>query len=239
MNLGHKSNHGMEEEPKTLSLLTGVAASSSPPTEAELLESGGSKGLPMGRGAAVIAAVAVIAAGSVWMMRATQGEIAVAGGQEAESRIENFVAKRSQRDKLGENHPLSDQNMEALFQDADAVVAMFASDVSEKQVPLEYVKKNPFQLLSSKPTAGPAPVDNSQFARDRRLQELSTELGRYKLYSVMTGPRNVAVINGDFVQERQRLGSFTVAKIEPLSVTLSAAGETFRLTIETDPNQKR
>jgi len=73
----------------------------------------------------------------------------------------------------------------------------------------------------------------------RRLEELQGELKKYKLYSVMTGPRNVAVVNGDFVQERQRLGSFTVVKIDPLAVTLQAEGETFQLTIDNDPNQKK
>ncbi len=243
MNLGNTEQDAMhDEEPKTLSLLSGVAASSAPPTEAELLEAaGGTKSKLMGRGAAVVGAIALVAAGSLYAMRLTHGNLEVSSAKEAESTIENFVAKRSQRDKLASSHPLRDENIDALFEDADAVVAMFAADVTDRQVPLEYVKKNPFQLVETKPAAGAAtPVDNSDYARQQRLRALTAELGKYKLYSVMTGgQRNVAVVNGEFVQERQKLGSFTVTRIEPLAVTLSADGAAFQLTIDTDPNKRR
>lgn len=240
MHMGKGPAETHDEEPKTLSLLSGVGAGASPATEAELLESSGGGGKKVGQGAVVLGVVAVVAAGSLYLMRAAQGSINTAGPAAAEAKIEEVLAKVSKRENLAPESALRTENVEKLFQDTDAVVAMFATNVTEKQVPLQYIKKNPFQIADAPATKHEGPAqDVGAFAKTQRLKALQAELGKYKLYSVMSGPRSVAVINGDFYQERQKLGGFVITKIEPLCVTLAAEGQTFQLIIDHDPNKGR
>ena len=132
--------------------------------------------------------------------------------------------------------PLARKNLDTLFQNTDSIVTMFATDISQRQVPIEYVKQNPFVMLSYHPVAVPVgdplltPVhDESQH------RKLLTEVKDLKLQTVMRGRVPIAIISGQFVQPGQTIGSFKVKAIRGLTVELESNGESYTLTMEEKP----
>src|SRR5690606_35865728 len=107
-------------------------------------------------------------------MRLTQSDMGVVT-KDVEKRIDQVLAKLGKPDRDGSN-PLGQEALKSLFGDTDAIVAMFADDPTRQQVPIEYVKKNPFanplleQKKVEKPTTNPSAAERAAEARRRQLQ---------------------------------------------------------------------
>ncbi len=210
--------------------LTGLVAGDSLPEAGGFEEEGGrSSRLPLSHGSLLIVLVAVIAAGSLYLMRASQGQMIVdSEAKSLEAKIEQALAKLTNPQALKADDPLLSSNLQVLFRDTDAVVGMFTEDTSKHQVPLNALKKNPFLLTLARPVFDGQPLDPGSVL----TQQLGTEFKDLKLDTVMQGARPVAIINGRLVQPGDRIGNFTVKSIEGVSVKLEAGKETFTLTMD-------
>lgn len=227
---------GSDEQPKTMSLMSGVAGGSGAGglSDADLMGVDAGRGKRLSQSSLVVIVVAVVAAGSLYLMRLTQGDLSAGGtAGDVEIKIEEALAKLTQPAALSADDPLQKKQLEALFSDTDTIVAMFAADLSAHQVPVEYVKKNPFHLAATEPMGpGVIPVDTTSRDHARRVAALQKQLDKLSLQTIMvSGNRNVAVIDGEFYQPGQSVGEFTIVSMDALTVRLTAGGETFQLTL--------
>lgn len=226
-----------EEEPQSMSLL-GVgagAAGGGGLTDADLIDADQKRGGGgvLNQTGVVAVAIAVVAAGCLYGMRFTQRDLSGGVSQDVEAKIEQTLIKLSKPSVMREDDPLRDENLQNLFQDTDAIVAMFVGEGVEHQVPVEYVKKNPFLLPGEEEMPG-APVDTTARDRAKQLEALGKELAGLQLQTVMmSGNRSVAVIDGEFYQIGSKVGSFVIEGMDAMSVQLRAAGQPFTLTIDT------
>jgi len=185
--------------------------------------------------AILIAVVAVVAIGSLYIMRATQGDLTVSKeAQEVEAKIANTLDRLNMPSLLQSGDPLLADNLNDLLASTDEVIAIFGHDVREQQVPIEEVKKDPFSLASQQDENSNTNIDNTNQQNDRRHAKLNKELAKLDLQSIMMGARNIAVIGGEFYKQGDRVGSFTVAEIDKLTITLDAAGFAFELRLQTN-----
>ncbi len=216
----------VSEGDPTMPLMGGVVHPEGLP-DAEGLEApvGRSGSHLLSSGTLVILAVAAVAAGSLFLMRSTQHPVPTTD-KAVEARIEQALVKLSSSKPLDAQDPLSHQGMSALFDNTDRIVSMFTRNTATKQVPLKYLKKDPFVLTI---TPRMVAVGDSNAAANARMTE---ELKDLKLEAVMQGRIPVAVINGNLVQPGQRLGNFTVKSISGLSVVLEAGGASYTLKME-------
>lgn len=122
------------------------------------------------------------------------------------------------------------------------VAQMTASD---RELPA--VDKNPFKLMGAE--AGDAtnetgPVVDEAAEKAKRLaadraKEIETELTQLKLGSIMMGRVPLARINDQLVRVGDAAGEyFTIAAIEPQTVTLVADGKKYTLSLAEDPQSK-
>lgn len=192
---------------------------------------GGSKMLS--HGTLLIIAIAVIAAGSLYAMRLTGGGLSTDDATKAvEAKIENFLAKVSNPAAMNSDDPHAPENIDNMTQDTDQIIAVFNDTVIDRQVPVEYVAKNPFALRLTSDT--PDVVSTVDRDTAQRLRKLEDQLAKLELQTVMGGGRiPVAVISGEFYRKDDRVGDFIVTTISPetQSITLVAEGNTFELTM--------
>jgi len=225
--------------PQTMSLLGGVARPEGMPEGDELTTGPGGGGL-LNQGTILIGIVTLIAAGSLYAMRLSQGDLSQdTATKQVEAKIEQALAKLTQPGAMAASDPLSQQNIEALFQDTDSIINMFSTDFTEHQVPAQLIKKNPFAIASTRRADEPPPPDKAEQERLRKLRALATELKGFELQSVMRGAVPVAVISGEFYRRGDRMGSFVVEQIEPLKVSVVAEGQRFELKIDDQPQPGR
>ena len=213
--------------------LSGIGRGDELPDDPQLeAESTTSSGL-LSHSAVLIAAVAVIAAGTLYMMRTTQGDLSSSNEvQEIEAKITNTLDRLNKPSLLQDDDPLRAANLNDLLTSTDDVTAIFGHDVREQQVPIEEVKKDPFSLAIQDAGSQNVNTNNGNQNSDRQAAKLRTELKSFDLQSIMMGARNIAVINGEFYKRGDRLGSFTVTEIQKLSVYLQASGVSFELGLE-------
>ena len=195
----------------------------------------GSASKLLGQSTLLIIVIAVVAAASLYIMRLSQGSIgSSAATQEAERKIELLLTKLS-TGNLEDDSPLHRDQLENLLQDTNAVVEMFSADLTSQQVPVEFVKKNPFSLVIERKETGDSTTDLAAIrARERELKALNREFEGLKLQSVMDGARvPVAVINNEFYKPGDTVGSFEVYAISKKlqAVKLTAAGQEFMLSM--------
>lgn len=229
---------GGGQEPKSMSL--GGIARGNEVTEAEQLEldaAAKAPGKSMSQGMLLIALVVLVAGGVLYAMRLGQGDLGDGASQQVEARVEAALAKLTQPETMRDDDPLAHQNLQALFDDTDAIVAMFAADHTERQVPIDYVQKNPFAMNEAprevvEPTERSGPSDEE--LRAARRVELEREIQSMRLQSVMGGRTPIAIVNGEFMRVGQTVGSFEVASISPdtLTVVLEHDGERFTLSMQ-------
>ena len=228
-----------------LSLMGGVSSGgfsqAADPVVAEA--EGGTWSDKLSHSGVVMGAIALVAVGSLFAMRWTQGDLSTSTvSRSVDAKIEDLLIKVNSA-HLPADSPLRAENMEALFQDTDEIVAEFGRDHTERQVPIDYVKKDPF-LLWEPPvvaTVEEAPVVEEkkvdpEALRLARLKELRGELKQLELQSVMDGRRPIAVIGGEFRRLDDQIGSFVLERIEPLRVHLRAEGELFQLDLDRPEN---
>lgn len=229
-----------DQEPTSMSLMGGIASEDNAAAADEFVigsERPASKLLS--QGTLLVVAVAVVAAGTLYAMRVSQGDI---GGEtvaaDVEARIEQALTKLARPDAMAHDDPLREQNMQTLFQDTQTIVDMFATDPTSEQVPLEYIKKDPFDFTIRKPDPEVDHSANDRLAarraaeaREQALRKITREAEQLNLQTVMKGRVPVAIIDGEVLRVGQTIGSFTVTKIEGLSVTLQADTNEFILTL--------
>jgi len=185
----------------------------------------------MNRGTLLIVGLAVLGMTVIWGMRLGRGELSgKLSDAQIEARIEQALARLTKPQTLSDDDPLLRQNIQSLLSDTDSIVKLLANDPAKNQVPIEYVKKNPFDMG----LAAVADGAGSQRQQDEMVKRLSAELGRLKLQSIVSGRMPIAMINDQMCRVGDRVGSFTVTAIRQaeLAVDLAAAGLTFNLTME-------
>lgn len=177
-------------------------------------------------GLILLGMVLAVATGALYAMRAS-GNLArsASGDASVEAKIEAALAAMSGEVQDGS---MNDAELDA---DAELVIARLAGDATEKQVELEELSKNPFltQLLRDEDGEAEGTVDRAMENRRKRLQ---AELENFKLQSVVNGSAPMALISDQVVKPGDAIGSFQVQRIDAMSVTLSAAGEQFRLSMD-------
>ncbi len=232
------SGEGKSESPKTLSLMGGIVRPEGMATadEADFSNVGKGHGF-LSQGTILILAVALLAAGGIYLLRISQGEVGISTESKLfEAKIEQALVKLSNPTVLPSDDPLLARNIKSLFADTDSVVSMFSDNHVNRQVPLEYVKKNPFAAISERKiveTGEPGEVVNvSERQHQKEMRRLAEEFKGLKLDAVMQGRVPVAIINGAIVQPGQTVGSFTVKAITGLGVELEAMEQSYTLTIE-------
>ena len=182
----------------------------------------------------LIVAVAIIAAGSLFLMRASQGELTNSAEMDKiETKIADALNKLHNPSLLQEGDPLRESNLNTLLMPTDEITAIFNNDVRDQQVPIEQVKKNPFAI--SLVDKGPNSIPDTK-QKDRALAKLRDEANSLDLQSIMLGSRNIAVIGGEFYKRGDKLGSFTVTEIDKFTVYLQANGNPFELSLRDQNN---
>jgi hypothetical protein len=155
---------------------------------------------------------------------------------ELTAKVEQYLGTGSGTGSANTNADAEQTSQTTLFKNTDVILAMFARDLGEKQVPVEFVKKNPFRLQLPETPDVPAQQTggNGEKAHQKRLAELNQKAGRLNLQSVMGGAQPVAVIDGELYQVGDDIGPFTIITIDRLRVRLKAAGQMFNLTMDQD-----
>lgn len=244
MSNAKQSGQDFEQEPqdeseKSLSLMGGVVGPEGLPEASDFnAPPEGKRGIS--HGTLLILAVMIVAACTLYVMRHGQVDMTTSpGAREVEAKIEQALAKLSKPDALSPDDPLVQSNLKTLFRDTNAIVAMFSRDVSQRQVPIDYIKKNPFVMPSYRVAAPSATGSPDRGERNETAQhrKMLAEFKELKLQTIMKGRVPIAVINGQFLQIGQSMGVFKVKSINGLTVQLEAGGETFTLTMEEKPGE--
>ncbi|MCC6683113.1 MAG: hypothetical protein IT445_19625 [Phycisphaeraceae bacterium] len=188
----------------------------------------------LGQTTLLIVVVALVAAGSLYAMRLTQGIEPKDDSRELEARMDNWITKLSSPDKVDPRDPIHPDNLGLLFQDASQVLTLLNSDSTEHQVPIRYVKKNPFLFSfdEEQPIDTIADANATELALARRRLQLEQSLSKYRVDSIMIGRRSVAIINNQMVQVGDHLGDFVVESIEPMQVIVRLGEQRFNLAID-------
>lgn len=176
-------------------------------------------------GALIIGIVILTATASVIGMRAVSkstGAAAAASNTQVESQIESFL----------ETLTTSEQNHQDTQANEASILKVLSTEYSERQIPLEDVKKNPF--ITNPEDATPEPTEDpgisSQTAWKRQRSEMLTQYQeaseRIVVSSVMGGSNPLANINGklfrigDSLSMEPNAMQFTVTAIRGGIVTL-------------------
>jgi len=222
------------EEPMSMTL-SGIGGGEVLPDDPELEPTSYAGGNLLSHSAILLAAVAVVAVGSLYLMRSLQGDLSASDeAQEIEAKIANTLDRLNTPSLLQADDPLRPGNLHDLLASTDDITAIFGHDVRDQQVPIEQVKKDPFSLVIGESDSLHVKPDTTSQQNDRRAVKLQREFTKLELQSIMMGARNIAVIGGEFYKRGDRIGSFTVTDIDKLTVYLQAAGSTFQLTLESN-----
>lgn len=229
------------EEERTMPLVGGVARPEGLPQAAQFGQGKSSKSL--NQGTLLLIAVCLIGAASLYVMRLGSNTDTKPSpkAKEAEVMIDQALDKMGKKDTPAASDPLNKSAIESLFKDANEVLSLFTLDPTQLQVPVEYVKKNPFFLPLFKPQDQMVAIPSSpdpDAANQAMLRRLQTEVSDLDLQSVITGARPVAIINGQLLQPGQSIGNFTIKSIQPTGVELLSNGQVFRLDIKSRTTQE-
>lgn len=195
------------------------------------------------QGSMLLVLIAAVAGGAIFTMRQTSS---VGPGQgvdrKVEAKIEQALAKLSRPGEMSADDPLTPGNLANLNQNTDAIVAIFQDDVSARQVPLEYVQKDPFELFQppaeiavvttrTGPTMEELEAQKRAAALAAREQALRAELQRMRCDAIMG---DLVMINGNALRRGMKVGNFTVVDIKASSVVLRADDLSYELKINGD-----
>ena len=189
-----------------------------------------------GQTVVALAIVAVIACGAIYGMHTLNKKFQAQSHNNiaSETKIETYLTKLSNQQSLAKNDPMRSENISNLLRDTPEIIGMLQSDVSEQQIPIEFVQKDPFRMGGFKRAQKSQGVDPSQQKAIRTLRALQGELQTLNLNSVMGGRIPVAVINNEFYRKGDKIGSFRIKEIHhhSQSVLLEASGQHFDLVME-------
>jgi hypothetical protein len=165
-------------------------------------------------GSIVLIAVIVLALAGLWFMRAISRVSASTGGNnEVEVMIEKFFQRQKAAAPKGDGATIGSTDPN--------VITLLSSTYTERQVPLDQVKSNPFILpgegVIKDPTTGNVDKDF-----EKRLQTRKSELVRaqakLELKTVMLGSEPLASISGKIVRKGDEI------TIDPENVTFRVTG---------------
>lgn len=220
-----------EGQSAVMSMMSGTGADQPLGLASDEDEAAG-EGWSLNSTAVIVGVVAVILIVATVVMRSFQ-----AGTLDEDGVSPTVTAKFDQLlGGQGQGSSPADGNTSAngMQRDTDAIVAMFTSETNEQQVPIEYVKKNPFrlELPEAEPDTKPTDKANAKQQQAARLKKLRAKAKGLGLQSIMGGAQPVAVIDGSLYQTGDKVGPFTIAQIDRLRVKLKAGEETFTLTMD-------
>jgi hypothetical protein len=240
---------GASEQRQAMSMMNGATVGPEGiPDAADLDMISMKSGRSFNHGTLLLLMVFVIAAGTIWAMRMSQGELTLSSAtKQLEAKVEAALSKLSAPNSRGD---AAKSNLNKLFQDTDQIVAVFSDDPATHQVPISHVQKNPFyihirrELPKTKDT--PKGPSQEELERNRKLTMLEKEFDSLKLQSVIDGGRTpVAVINGELLQTGEVIGSFRIKSIQAklLKVELVNPLKSYTLKMDTraenDPRRRR
>lgn len=179
----------------------------------------------LNRGSWLLLGVAVLSCAALYSMRRSQADIVADQSiKDVEIKIEQVLAKLASIEDDG--GPTN--------QDGETIVAILAYDPTDQQIPIQFVKKNPFALARLNPmTEASNPKAKRIDPQEKRSQEkVLYEFNQLRLESVVSGPRPVAVISGSIVRKGDTVGSLTVTAIRKTAVDLEHEGKPYRLEIK-------
>ena len=225
-----------DAEPRTMSLLTGVAKS----TPGFGVDGEGVASHPLlDRHKLTVVAVVVVSILVIFAMRWWRGGVpATAGAAQTEARIESALTRLSQPDAMAADDPLSPANVRLLTMDTEAILRAFGADPTQHQVGVDEVRKNPFvmempevdQPVVAAAPPPPQPVEEDPaVARAQERQVLMQAVETMELQSVMMGRDPVAIVDGEFVRRGSSVNGFEVVRIEAQSIILRHGNDGFRL----------
>jgi hypothetical protein len=185
------------------------------------------------RSALMILLVLAVAAAALYVMRMT-GNVNTTDTEaaSAEQQIDQALKSLLKINERGHGPAPRQRDL-----DADAVIARFADDPIEKQVGVDELVKNPFEVMLRTEDGTQSAEDKTvaaakQRAENARLDLLRKELAGYRLQTIMTGASPMAMVSDQVVQVGDQLGSFRVAAIEEMAVTLTVDDNTYHLTMD-------
>lgn len=184
-------------------------------------------------GLLLVVVMLAVGGGALWAIRAG-GAVAPKNEEvaTAEKKIDEALERLASASKDGS--ALTRDSIDALFNDADQVVALFTNDPLKSQVSVEDLSKNPFELMVVE-EADPEEPEKTAVAVDHEKIEnrkkLDAEFSGLKLQSLLHGSKSLAVISGKVVRAGDTVGSFTVESIDQAGVKLTAADEAFTLSM--------
>lgn len=229
----------IQEEPGSMSLMGGIAQGDGFDAADLDITAMDNNGGVLSKGTLLILLIVMIAAGSLYAMRATQSDMSSDDKtKQDEAKVEDLLIRIKADGEFR-------SNLQPDTSTTDEILSHLSNNATEKQVPVELTKKNPFVLAVEKKVVVKVDttptVDQSKVAAQRAREQLMRKLNKEKesltLQSVVpNGRRPVAIVNNKIVQVGGMVGSFKVTKIENVSVHLVASGETFLLTLKTDNN---
>ncbi len=211
-------------EPQTMSLMGGIVNGGNLPGSDTYSSDGEADKRKLAQQSFLIAAtVSVIAFAALMGMRMTQKDItASAASAETQTFMANLDARLAKLDNMDRNDALNPDNITALFRDTAAIVAAIEDDPTQKQVPLEQVKMNPFTSLVTATVEVQDTAAQVEAQRTLRLQALYGELAQVRVQSLVGGARPRAFINGELYKVGDTFGSFTIAAIDNRLVAFTA-----------------
>ena len=219
-----------EESAQTMPLLSGAVGPDDLPewTEADLDSAGGRR---IGRGTLLLLLVFAIGIGTLYAMRHSQLEVdSSADVTEAEEKVKLALARLAasfalaEGDVAGQLQLVGDQTG-----NTEAIVALFATDPALHQVPLEFLKKNPFLLGLAAVVEVLSEPKQTISDEEARLQALQMQFADLQLQTVMGGASPMAIVDGQIVKVGHSVGPFKVTAIEDRTVILESDGHQFRL----------
>lgn len=231
-------NPAPDEAGKTMSLLSGMGGDDA--LDGVIVDEPDSHGRsPWIQTIVLLTIVATLGAGALYFMRSTQDDIEVRGTAGLSSRIDAALGRLTNADLMSEDDPLSPRAVDRLFSDTDRVLAIFASDPAEKQVPVQYIKKNPFSIRVQRLVAETGePEPQIDLEARRRMAQLEQSFKRLQLQSVVDMRVPVAVINGDMYRRGDQIEGFSITAISSKhqAVKLNAQGRDWVLRMKTQAN---
>ncbi len=222
-----------QDEPQSMSLLGGIARTDDL-SEAEQLEiATGRTGRPtMGQNLLLLLLVTIIAGGTLYAMRLTQGDMAnSAASREVDAKIEKLLARLKGADAKATRVG----NIDEILNDTEQIVEIFSVDFTDHQVPVEFVQKNPFKLTARKPTVSDDPEARrraEEEARMKRMMAMQAELKKFEITGINLRPRPIAVINGEFYKPGDKLGSFVIESMDAFTIHLRHGEDRFELSLK-------
>jgi len=211
-----------------MSLMGGIAGGGSLPGAEDFMgEANESRKLAQ-QSAIMVLIVSIVAFAALMGMRMTQADTASASSASQETMAYLVqVAAKQENPQLMANDDLHDPDVIGeVLASAEEVIRVIKVDRTQKHVPLEQVKKNPFHRRVAAGPDGPT-VDTGALAQKKRQQQLNGyygELSRVQIQSLVGGARPRAFIGGELYKVGDTLGSFRIAAIDNRTVAFEVPG---------------